>query len=54
MLCCQIITNFRQKATGQLRLATCVINMLGSLIRIFTSVAEGTGAAMVRTYIISE
>lgn len=49
----QIITNLKNQSTGQLSLATSAINLCGGLARIFTSITEGAGAAMVRTYVIS-
>jgi len=49
----QIISNFRAKATGQLSLVTCGINVVGCVVRIYTSLAENAGAAMVRQYAIS-
>ncbi len=50
----QILANLRSKQTGQLSLITCTINVVGNVARIFTSVAERAGPAMLRTYIISE
>lgn len=49
----QIYKNFRAQATGQLSLTTSAINTLGAVIRIFTSLTDKAGAAMVRTYVLS-
>ncbi|KAF5835918.1 hypothetical protein DUNSADRAFT_6675, partial [Dunaliella salina] len=49
----QIHSNWRTKNTGQLSLVTCCINTLGCVVRIFTSITEGAGLAMVRGYSIS-
>lgn len=46
----QIWSNYSTKATGQLSLITCAINTVGCTIRIFTSLTEGAGPAMIRTY----
>lgn len=42
----QIVSNFRTRATGQLSLATNAINLLGCLVRIFTTIQEKAGLAM--------
>lgn len=44
----------RTQSTGQLSLATSAINLVGCIVRIFTSVTERAGTAMVRSYCISE
>lgn len=48
----QIVKNYREKSTGQLSLITNAINLLGCVIRIFTSLSEGAGGAMVRAFLI--
>lgn len=48
----QILANFKTKSTGQLSIITATMNMGGSVARIFTSIQEGGGSAMVRSYII--
>lgn len=46
----QIAKNFAAKSTGQLSLVTFGVNAAGCVARIFTSLQEGGGAAMVRAY----
>lgn len=46
----QIWQNYRAGATGQLSSATFGANTVGSAVRVFTSVVEGAGAPMVRTF----
>ena len=47
--CCgQILTNFRSWSTGQLSLITCSINVVGCIVRVFTTLSEGAGTAMLR------
>ncbi|KAK9835094.1 hypothetical protein WJX84_012224 [Apatococcus fuscideae] len=48
----QIVKNFRAKSTGQLSIVTYVFNLGGCVIRIFTSIQEGAGIAMVRGFIL--
>lgn len=49
----QILSNFRAGGTGQLSLITYGLNTAGAAARIFTSVQEKAGAAMLRGSIIS-
>lgn len=49
----QILQNFASKSTGQLSLITYALNWAGASARIFTSIQEGAGAAMVRGSAIS-
>ncbi|KDD75852.1 hypothetical protein H632_c470p1 [Helicosporidium sp. ATCC 50920] len=49
----QILQNFAAKSTGQLSTITYGLNFLGCAARIFTSVHENAGAAMLRGAIIS-
>lgn len=44
----QILENFNSKSTGHLSPITCFFNWFGACIRIFTSVQERAGAAMIR------
>lgn len=44
----QILQNFGARSTGQLSRVTYGLNTLGSAARIFTSLHEGAGAAMLR------
>ena len=46
--------NLSTKSTGQLSLVTYALNWAGASARIFTSIQEGAGAAMVRGAAISE
>ena len=46
----QIWQNFRSGGTGQLSSATFGANTVGSAVRVFTSVVEGAGMPMVRTF----
>lgn len=48
----QIVTNFKNKSTGQLNIVTAVMNLGGSVARVFTSIQEGGGTSMVRGYAI--
>ena len=50
----QIYKNFASKSTGQLSLATCLINLVGALIRIFTSLVAKAGGAMMRAFLLGE
>lgn len=50
----QILANFRARGTGQLSLITYGLNTAGAAARIFTSVQEQAGAAMLRGAVISE
>eukprot|EP00195_Chlamydomonas_chlamydogama_P005418 CAMPEP_0202892850 /NCGR_PEP_ID=MMETSP1392-20130828/2526_1 /ASSEMBLY_ACC=CAM_ASM_000868 /TAXON_ID=225041 /ORGANISM="Chlamydomonas chlamydogama, Strain SAG 11-48b" /LENGTH=234 /DNA_ID=CAMNT_0049576957 /DNA_START=131 /DNA_END=836 /DNA_ORIENTATION=- len=49
----QIIKNFASCSTGQLSIITYFINLVGSIVRIFTTIQEGGGPAMLRQYLIS-
>lgn len=49
----QILQNFTSRSTGQLSLITYALNWAGASARIFTSIQEGAGAAMVRGSAIS-
>ncbi|RYF37412.1 MAG: hypothetical protein EOO38_26330, partial [Cytophagaceae bacterium] len=40
------------KSTGQLSIVTYIFNLGGCVIRIFTSIQEGAGIAMVRGFIL--
>lgn len=48
----QIVSNFRTRNTGQLSLATNAINLLGCVVRIFTTIQEKAGAAMLYGFMI--
>ena len=50
----QILQNARAGATGQLSLITYSLNSAGAAARIFTSIQENAGPAMLRGAIISE
>lgn len=50
----QILTNLRNKSTGQLSIITYAANTAGCVARLFTTMQEGGGAAMLRSYCISE
>ena len=50
----QIWSNFVSKATGQLSIITYALNAAGAAARIFTSIQEQAGAAMLRGAMISE
>jgi mannose-P-dolichol utilization defect protein 1 len=49
----QIAKNAAAKSTGQLSLATYGANLAGATARVFTSLTEGGGAALVRSYALS-
>lgn len=49
----QIYQNFKNRSTGQLSLITYSVNFLGCIARIFTTLQEGGGAAMLRNFILS-
>lgn len=49
----QILKNFRARSTGELSLITCSMNLGGCLARIFTSLQQGAGGAMVRSFILA-
>lgn len=49
----QIWTNFKSGSTGQLSSVTCLINLMGCIVRIFTTIQEEAGAAMLRQYLIA-
>jgi mannose-P-dolichol utilization defect protein 1 len=49
----QIMKNFSNKSTGQLSVITYAANTLGCIARIFTTIQEGGGTAMLRSYCIS-
>ncbi len=50
----QIVQNFGAKATGQLSIITYGLNTAGAAARIFTSIQEKAGVAMLRGAVISE
>lgn len=50
----QIAKNFMNKSTGQLSIITYAANTLGCLARLFTTVQEGGGSTMFRSYAISK
>lgn len=50
----QITKNFREKSTGQLSTVTYGVNTVGCVARIFTTMQEGGGPAMLRAYMLSE
>ena len=50
----QIVQNFGSKATGQLSIITYGLNTAGAAARIFTSIQEKAGDAMLRGAVISE
>ncbi|KAI3435809.1 hypothetical protein D9Q98_001867 [Chlorella vulgaris] len=49
----QILQNFNARSTGQLSLITYALNAVGAAARIFTSIQEKAGGAMLRGAIIS-
>lgn len=50
----QIAKNFAAKSTGQLSIITYAANTLGCIARLFTTVQEGGGSAMLRSYMLSK
>jgi hypothetical protein len=50
----QIYKNFSDKSTGQLSIITFAANTLGCIARLFTTMQEGGGSAMMRSYALSE
>jgi hypothetical protein len=50
----QILKNFQAKSTGQLSIITFAANTLGCIARLFTTMQEGGGSAMMRSYGLSE
>lgn len=50
----QIWANLQARGTGQLSLITYALNSVGAAARIFTSIQEKAGPAMLRGAIISE
>jgi mannose-P-dolichol utilization defect protein 1 len=50
----QIAKNHANKSTGQLSGITFGVNTAGCVARIFTTLHEGGGAAMLRSYALSE
>jgi mannose-P-dolichol utilization defect protein 1 len=50
----QILQNFQTKSTGQLSIITFAANTLGCVARLFTTMQEGGGSAMMRSYALSE
>ena len=50
----QIYKNFKEKSTGQLSLITYGVNTVGCVARIFTTMQEGGGTAMLRSYMLGE
>jgi mannose-P-dolichol utilization defect protein 1 len=49
----QIYANYKAGSTGQLALATYAVNVVGGGARVFTSLHEKAGGAMVRAYALS-
>ncbi|KAI8108232.1 hypothetical protein M9434_006261 [Picochlorum sp. BPE23] len=49
----QITQNYRSKSTGQLSFITYLMNFLGTMARVFTTLQEQGGAAMLRGVIMS-
>lgn len=49
----QIIKNFRDRSTGQLSSITTTINVVGCIVRIFTSMQDGA-TALLRQFVIGE
>jgi mannose-P-dolichol utilization defect protein 1 len=50
----QIAKNFSARSTGQLSVITFGANTLGCVARLFTTLQEGGGSAMMRSYALSE
>jgi len=50
----QIYKNFAARSTGQLSIITFAANTLGCIARLFTTLQEGGGSAMMRSYALSE
>jgi hypothetical protein len=50
----QIYKNFNDKSTGQLSIITFAANTLGCIARLFTTMQEGGGSAMMRSYALSK
>lgn len=50
----QIYQNFATRSTGQLSIVTYAANALGCVARLFTTMQEGGGSAMMRSYALSE
>jgi hypothetical protein len=44
----QIWSNWTSGSTGQLSATTCIINLIGCIVRIFTTISENAGVAMLR------
>lgn len=49
----QILQNFQSKSTGQLSIITFAASTLGCVARLFTTMQEGGGSAMMRSYALS-
>lgn len=49
----QILKASRERSTGKLSIITTGLNLLGTLARVFTSLADEGGYSMVRNYIIA-
>lgn len=49
----QILKSYGDKSTGQLSIITFGVNTVGCVARIFTTLHEGGGPAMLRAYILS-
>eukprot|EP00955_Chlamydomonas_euryale_P058941 357241-Chlamydomonas_euryale.AAC.28 len=49
----QIWKNFSESSTGQLSAVTTAINVVGCVVRLFTTASEGGGDAMFRQYLVS-
>ncbi len=50
----QVFKNFAAKSTGTLSGITAAINVVGCLVRVFTTLQAKAGAAMLRSYLASE
>ena len=50
----QIYKNFTNGSTGQLSIITFAANTLGCVARLFTTMQEGGGSAMLRSYALSK
>ncbi|GLI63895.1 hypothetical protein VaNZ11_007016, partial [Volvox africanus] len=49
----QVVKNFTARSTGTLSGITAAINVLGCVVRIFTTLQAGGGPAMLRSYTVS-
>ena len=50
----QIYKNWKAKSTGHLSLVTCTINVVGCIVRLFTTLQANGGATMLRSYAVSK